>query len=208
MRSARAWRYAIAASLTGILLGARWGGAAAQDPPRVGLDAASFDSLRSRHMGFTPLHGPVGTRVTLKAADMPSQAPLRIGVGALRMGFEEVGWVLSSVSGELEFDLEIPGWATNDAPIFLIVFDPYFAPIAVSTAFHVTGPDGTVVRTGEVAVEGSCISLIGQDGGVYELAGDMPRLQPGSQVTVEATLGDRNQCGKDTALIVRGITVQ
>ncbi len=175
----------------------------AQEDRRVGVEEDSLETLGRQLKSFSPRLGPPGTVVTLQAGDLPIRAPLRVGVGALRLGFEEAGWILSGEDGEFTFELEIPSWATHDMSLFFIAFDPYFKPLALSQVFHVTGPEGTVLRHGRIARDdGGCPTLNGPDRLPYALVGDVDELEPGTEVTVEGRIAERSVCGERTTIHV------
>ncbi len=171
---------------------------------RRDVAAARLDSLGPRFDRFAPRSGSPGTIVTLRVDDLPVEAPLRIGVGALHLGFEEVGWVMSDEDGAFIFVLEIPAWASHERAHFFIVFDPYFAPIAVSTAFHVTGPNGLVRRTGRVTgIGGACPALAAADGVTYSLGGDLSPVADQDSVVVEGTFGLVGCSGRPAIVVSR-----
>ncbi len=176
-----------------------------QEKGRVAVEEGRVTTLGRGLKSFSPRSGPPGTLVTLHAEDMPIRAPLRIGVGALRLGFEEVGWILSDEEGKFTFELEIPTWARYDLTHVFIVFDPYFNPIALSEVFHVTSPEGTVRREGRIAGdEDGCPTLEGADQVSYALAGDVSGHDVGAEVEVEGTIAERAACGDRTIIeIVR-----
>ncbi|MEE8147947.1 MAG: hypothetical protein V3T24_10105, partial [Longimicrobiales bacterium] len=94
---------------------------------------------------LSPRSGRAGTLVTLRATGMPAITPVRIGLGATEVGFEEIGQALTTDRGELSSTVTVPSWTRPDLTHVFIVFDFYFNPIAVSDEFFVLAPDGTVV---------------------------------------------------------------
>ena len=186
--------------LFGIALGAE---ARAQDPDRVTVSAAGLEGVGAGLATFSPRSGPPGTIVALRVRDMPILAPLRVGVGALRMGFEEVGWVLSNDDGELTTDVVIPEWSQNDAVHIFIVFDPYFNPIALSDVFHVTDDERNIVRTGRIAKQANgCTVLHGDDSIAYGLTGELADLRNGDPVEVTGRLTTDTTCQHQTTIRV------
>ncbi len=183
-------------------------GLAAQDRGRV-VPETALDSVGRRIEFMSPLSGPPGTVVTLRSANLPGATPVRIGVGAIRFGFEELAQAMTSNRGELELTVELPAWARHDLAHFFIVFDFYFVPIALSQAFHVTGQDGSIRREGRITDEGvECLALRGDDGVLYTLAGDVPELTKGETVVVEGTLAETSFCMQGTTIQVREITTR
>lgn len=178
------------------------GDAAAQDPPRQALREAQLDSIMRRVEVMVPKSGAPGTTVTLRSGGMPALTPLRIGVGAVRFGFEEVGQVLTDQKGEFSLAVAVPSWARRDLTHRFIVFDFYFVPIALSDVFYVTGPDGTLVRAGEVVTGGRCPVLRGEDGLLYALTGDLRGVETRKRLVVEGRLADGSACTQGIAIEV------
>ena len=180
--------------------------AAAQERGRVGVSETSLDSIARRVEFMSPRSGPPGTVVTLRSTNMPAVTPVRIAVGALRFGFEEVAQVMTSDRGVLSTTVEVPQWAQRDLIHRFIVFDFYFVPIALSDIFHVTDSDGMVLRRGQLTNEGvECPALRGDDGVLYTLIGDIAEFEAGDEVTIEGTLPDAAICMQGTTIQVARI---
>ena len=178
----------------------------AQDRGRA-VSESTLDSIGRRIEFMSPRSGPPGTVVTLRTTNMPGATPVRIGVGAIRFGFEELVQALTSNRGEIELTAEIPTWARNDLAHFFIVFDFYFVPIALSDPFHVTDQDGIIRREGTITDEGvECPALRGEDGVLYTLAGDVAALQVGDTVVVSGTLAETSFCMQGTTIQIRSTT--
>ncbi|HXV85508.1 MAG TPA: DUF5818 domain-containing protein [Gemmatimonadales bacterium] len=174
----------------------------AQDP-RQALSDARLDSIVRRVDSMTPRSGAPGTTVRLQSRGMPHLTPLRIGVGAVRFGFEEVGQVMTDQRGAFSVDVVVPAWARRDLIHRFIVFDFYFVPIALSELFHVTDADGLVMREGVLRRDGAqCPSLRTDDGLVYGLTGDLDTLAAGTRVEVEGTLAEVAACARELTLRV------
>lgn len=173
-----------------------------QDRPRQTLGAAQLDSIMRRVEDLTPRSGAPGTTVTLRSGGMPALTPVRIGMGAVRFGFEEVGQVLTDQRGEFSLAVTVPAWARNDLTHRFIVFDFYFVPIALSDVFYVTGPDGTLVREGDVVTAGRCPVLRGEDGLRYGLTGDLRGIEARARIAVEGRLATGPACGEATVIEV------
>ncbi len=181
-------------------------GVTAQEPSRPDLREANTDHVARRIQSVSPTSGPPGTAVTLRTGGMPALTPVRIGMGATRMGFEELGQVLTNERGEFSLSVEVPAWARRDLTHIFIVFDFYFVPIAVSEVFHVTGSDGTVLRQGQMTDEGvECPALHGKDGVLYTLTGDVGDFDPGDSVIVEGTVAELSPCMQGTTIEVTRI---
>jgi hypothetical protein len=134
---------------------------------------------------------------------------MRIGVGAQRVGFEVLKEVLSDDKGVFADTIKIPDWSTNNRPVMLIVFDFYFNPLAISSAFQVTDADGMMVRTGRLQQPtGRCAELLSTENDKYWLTGDIGEFRPGDRVVVQTRLGKPTDCGRgerDVVLNVVGI---
>jgi len=200
------WTAVVSSGVAGLLCcaGAYLSDLQGQDPRRVTVSAATLESLGAGLATFSPHSGPPGTTVHLQVRDMPALAPLRIGVGALHVGFEEAGWILSNDEGELTIDVVIPPWGRSDVVHLFIVFDPYFNPIALTDVFHVTTPDGLVQRTGRVANDAGCFTLRGTDGVTYGLRGDVSQVAVGTRLEVEGRIVEEPFCNATTVIDVTG----
>jgi len=173
-----------------------------QDRPRQALREAELDSIMRRVEGMVPRNGAPGTTVTLRSGGMPALTPVRIGVGAVRFGFEEVAQLLTNERGEFSVDVTVPAWARRDLTHRFILFDFYFVPIALSDVFYVTDPDGILVREGDVVTAGRCPVLRADDGLLYALTGEVRGIEARSRVVVEGRLAGSSTCPQGTALEV------
>lgn len=207
IRSARRMRVSAALLLLSALFTLAPEGAAGQG--RVRPRTAIADSLAYRIATFSPSNGPPGTTVAVSWQYLPALTPMRIGVGAQRVGFETLKDVLSDKDGEFADTIKIPEWAGTNRPVHLIVFDFYFRPLAISSAFHVTDGNGMLVRTGRLQeAGGSCAELLSNENQLYWLTGDTGAFQPGDRVVVQAKLADPAACGRgerDVVLQVAGV---
>ena len=164
-----------------------------------------LDPVHTRAPVFSPGSGAPGTEVTVETRDLPALTPVYLGMGATRSSFEVLSQLVTSELGEMSTVVEVPDWATPDRTHYFVLVDVYFRPLAVSAAFHVTEPDGTLRRRGAIADgEGGCLTLreAGEGEEMYVLTGDVQDLAPGDEVLVEATLGESPGCGQGTALQV------
>ena len=163
---------------------------------------ATIDSLR-QIQSLKPRIGPPGTVVQVYTENLPPQAKIHVGVGAMRAGFEALAEATQDIWGEVSATVKIPGYATWERPIVFIVFNGVFSPIGISDPFHVTNADGFVRRTGRVTDEGlDCVTLRDSDQYMYELAGDLGGLEPGDEVVVEGTVSEQGPCGGADAIAV------
>ena len=164
-----------------------------------------LDPVHTRAPVFSPRSGAPGTEVTVETRDLPALTPVYLGMGATRSSFEVLRQLVTSELGEVSTVVEVPDWATPDRTHYFVLVDVYFRPLAVSAAFHVTEPDGTLRRRGEIASDaGGCLTLseAGEGQELYVLTGDVQSLTMGDEVLVEATLGESPGCGQGTALRV------
>ena len=166
----------------------------------------ALDTVSRRIEFISPMSGPSGTVVTLETGGLPAITPVRIGIGAARAGFEEIGQLMTTETGELTTTVEVPAWAERDRTHIFIVFDFYFRPLALSAPFHVTGSDGTVLRAGRLTSEGiECPALRTDDGELYTLSGDTSAFEVGDEVIVEGTIAEASTCMQGTTIGVVGI---
>tara|TARA_B100000686_G_scaffold44261_2_gene46818 strand:- start:135224 stop:135802 length:579 start_codon:yes stop_codon:yes gene_type:complete len=171
---------------------------------------SSFHNVSRRIDSFSPGIGRAGTTVTLTTGGMPAITPVRIGIGATQVGFEEIGQALTTERGELTIDVEIPDWADPSFAHVFIVFDFYFAPIALSSEFFVLGPDGNVSREGRImndVPECEAPALLTDDGILYALTGDLKEFVAGDRVAVEGKISSSSLCARDAGIEVTEIQV-
>ena len=164
-----------------------------------------LDPVHTRAPAFSPRSGAPGVEVTVETRDLPALTPVYLGMGAARSSFEVLRQLVTSERGEMPAVVEVPDWATADRTHYFVLVDVYFRPLAVSAAFHVTEPDGTLSRRGRITDgAGGCPTLreAGEGQELYALTGDVQNLAVGDEVLVEATLSDSPGCGQDTALQV------
>jgi hypothetical protein len=180
----------------------------AQQPgERVRTRPSIADEFSYRIATFSPSSGPPGTTVAVKWEYLPAITPMRIGVGAQRVGFEVLKEVLSDEKGEFADTIKIPEWASTNRPVMLIVFDFYFNPLAISSAFQVTDANGILVRTGRLQQRtGTCAELLSTENDYYWLVGDVGTFRPGDRVVVESKLGTPAECGRGERDVVLRIT--
>ena len=169
---------------------------------------ALADSFAYRSATFTPTSGPPGTVVTVRWQSLPALTPVRLGLGALHVGFESLKDILTDQSGEFTDTIVIPEWARSNRAHSLLVQDIYFRPLALSTNFLVTDPDGTLSREGRM-IEGTdgCAALVGEEGERYNLIGDVQGLEVGARVIARGTLAEPTACGegKDVTILITNI---
>lgn len=163
---------------------------------------ASIDSLR-QIQSVEPRTGPPGTVVQIFSENLPLQAQIHVGVGAMRAGFEALAEGTQGVWGEVSATARIPAYATWERPLVFIVFNGNFSPIGISDPFHVTDEGGMVRRRGRITDEGlPCTSLRDADQYMYALTGDLGDLKPGDEVVVEGAISVTGPCGESDAIEV------
>lgn len=166
---------------------------------------APMHSISRRIQTVSPGSGRAGSFVTLKATGMPAITPVRIGLGATEVGFEEIAQVMTTETGELSLTVTVPTWTKPDLTHVFIVFDIYFVPIAVSDEFYVLAADGTVVREGRITNPvGECISpgLLTNQGMLYTLVGDLVGFEAGDRVIVEGGVAESTLCPQGATIEV------
>ncbi len=174
-----------------------------------------------RHVqSVVPRIGPPGTEVEVYTENLPPQAKIWVGVGAMRSGFEARAEGRQEMWGEVSATVSIPRYATWDRPLVVIIFNGVFSPIAYSDPFHVTTAEGRVQRTGqivgravaaearevlEVGEGAECVFLRDNDEYIYALSGGgVEELEPDDHVIVEGPVAESGPCGGlDTIAVER-----
>ena len=156
---------------------------------------ATIDSLR-HIQSVEPRLGPPGTVVDVYTENLPPQAKIHVGVGAMRAGFEALAEGTQEIWGEVSATVKVPSYANWQRPLVFIVFNGVFSPIGISDPFHVTDENGMVQRTGRITDEGlGCVTLRDNDQYIYALNGDLGDLEPGDEVVVEGSISLSGPCG-------------
>ncbi len=165
---------------------------------------ATPDSIR-HIQSMEPRSGPPGTEVTVYTENLPLQAKIVVGVGAIGTGFEELAQTVQGEFGEVGASVTVPEAATWDRPLVFIMFNGNFAPTGLSDPFHVTSPDGLIQRVGQITDEGDgCIAMRDRDGYFYTLTGDLGGAKTGDDVIVEGTYAESGACPQgETIRVVR-----
>ncbi len=199
-RASRQTRLAILLPAVLLLLPATATEAAAQRP----IEYATVDSLR-HIQSVEPRLGPPGTTVEIYTENLPPQAKIHVGIGAMRAGFEALGEGEQQMWGEVSATVRVPRYANWERPLVFIIFNGIFSPIGISDPFHVTNEDGMVQRTGRITDEGmGCVTLRDQDEYMYALSGELEGLEPGDEVVVEGAISLEGPCGgADSIEVVR-----
>ena len=172
------------------------------------VQAPGADRITRRLQNITPRSGPPGTVVTVASALMPHITPVRVGMGATRIGFEALAELLTSVNGDFSVNVTVPEWARWDRNHRFILFDFYFNPIAASDAFFVTDAEGRMRREGLMSSEARCPAIRDVDGELFALVGDsasIARWRVGERVVVTGTFVEGASCGETPTLRVSEI---
>lgn len=166
--------------------------------------AVAPDSIR-KIQKLEPRTGPPGTLVSLYSENLPLQARVVVGVGAIGTGFEELADAEQAEFGEVSATVHVPPSATWDRPLVFIIFNGNFSPTGLSDPFHVTNAAGHVLREGEITEPGAdCLSMRDRDGYEYTLTGDVEGLEPGDAVTIEGTFSATSRCaGGETINVLK-----
>jgi len=174
-------------------------GTARVEAQSVAASDVNMGTIDRRIERITPKSGAPGTVVRVDTHDMPVITPVRVGIGAARIGFEAFQELLTGDEGEFDVTVEVPTWAVWDRVHVFIVFDIYFRPIALSDAFHVTDERGMVRRTGRVERRSpECTLMRDTDGVQYALTGDralLGELPTATTVVLDGRIVDAEVCG-------------
>ncbi len=173
----------------------------AQEPPTADPQVPGVD----RPTSLSVWKGPPGTKVTVKGEYLPAITPVHVALGGTRAGFEALTLALTSRWGELEETVEVPEWARRDRAHRFIIFDAYFAPLATTALFHVTGPDGSILRIGRVEEMGEgCVLVQGDDDERYSVeGGGLEGTSVGDRVEFEAVILESEPCVEGIPVAVR-----
>ncbi|NNM31672.1 MAG: hypothetical protein HKO53_01315 [Gemmatimonadetes bacterium] len=156
--------------------------------------AIAVDSLR-KIQEIEPRSGPAGSRVTVYTENLPLQGKVVLGVGAINAGFEVLGEADQGALGEVDGSIRIPASATWDRALVLITLNGNFAPTALSDPFHVTSPEGLILRVGQVTDEGEgCLGFRDSDGYFYSLTGSHGDLSVGDYVEMVGRFDPEGGC--------------
>ncbi len=149
---------------------------------------ARLDSIR-HIQSMEPHVGPPGTEVRLFTENLPLQASVKVGVGGIGTGFEELGPARQGEFGEVGASVNVPEDAPWDRAVVFIIFNGNFAPIGHSDPFHVTDGEGRVQRTGVLEPgEAGCTTFRDDDGYFYSLVGDVGDSLAGEPSVVEGRI--------------------
>ena len=174
-----------------------------QQPPPSNRPNQPLDPVHTRAPIFSPGSGSAGTAITVETRNLPAVTPIYLGMGAARSSFEVLAQLVTDEFGTMSTVIDVPTWATTDRTHFFVLVDVYFRPLAVSAAFHVTEPDGTLRRRGRITNDADgCLVLQedGEGGERYVLTGDARGLAAGDDVVIEGRLTESADCPDGIAL--------
>ena len=156
---------------------------------------------------ISPSSGPPGTTVSVSTLNLPYEARVYVGIGAMRDGFEVLTEAEQGRLGEIAVRAQVPASTSWERPIVFIAFNAAFAPIGMSDPFHVTNEEGLVRRTGRVESDADgCLTLLDQDDNRYELFGEDAGLEPEMAVQVDGVYLEAGPCTGGPALAVSRIS--
>lgn len=161
-----------------------------------------------RHIqNISPHSGPPGTLVSVSTLNLPIEARVHVGVGAMNAGFEALAEAQQGQWGEIAVRVQVPQTTSWDRPIVFIAFNAVFAPIGLSDPFHVTDADGRVRRTGHVTEEADgCLTFRDEDDYLYALEGDTAGLSAGDEVRIDGVFFDTGSCHEGPTIGVSAIS--
>lgn len=136
-------------------------------PPAIG------DVTRRVQM-VTPLSGPAGTEVRIRAEGLRPNRRVHVGIGELQgCGYQICEPAQVDTRGVLETTVVVPEWGHYDHYEVVMILDEDFVTLAVSDPFHVVDENGMIRRSGTVSMAWpGCPSLVTDDGVAYALLGE------------------------------------
>lgn len=166
--------------------------------PHLGAQAhpSAVGPTDIRHIqSISPRSGPPGTTVSVSTLNLPYEARIHVGIGAMREGFEILAQADQGRWGEIAVRVEVPETTSWERPVVFLAFNAVFAPIGMSDPFHITNEDGLIRRLGEVeAGDGSCVTFRDRDDNVYELTGPVEGLRGGERLEVDGVYLEDGPC--------------
>jgi hypothetical protein len=158
---------------------------------------------------IAPRGGAIGTVVTLGATGLPPEQELLIAFANLQ-GYQLLKRVTTDVDGAFATTLTVPPWAQRDGLHYVFASFSDEIPLALSSAFHVTAPDGIARIEGTIgSAAGGCVDLSDGFEGLYHLVGEVGDRKAGDKVAVAGTIEDAAACsGKGIVIRVTEVTAQ
>ena len=150
-------------------------GMATPDNVDAQVEAAppAIQQIHHRIRSISPLTGPHGTEVTLRADGLQPNRNYQVAFGEMQgCGYQVCAPVQANARGELVTTVEVPDWAHTRHYEVVMILGEDFVPVAVSDPFHVSDSDGLVRRQGVIGTAWQgCASLKGEGAVTYALVG-------------------------------------
>lgn len=188
----------------------RWVVLAAVAAATAGLPAPAVGQIQPDQLGrdvhqptISPRSGPPGTEVTFRAAEMPYNSMLLVGVGVVGGGGHQmVGQGGSDVDGVFELTVRVPEWAEPGTSLYFFVATADQRPRAMAPVFLVSDESGVVRASGDVTdSDGPCGLTLTEGADRFGLVGETGGIRAGAPVTVEGEVVERPGC--EDALVIR-----
>lgn len=156
----------------------------------------------------TPRAGRAGTRVTVGIENLLEQDAVLVGFGGIGSPHEILGEGVADGEGVVILPVTIPDWVEPNRTYLFYMAWADQRPVAFSSPFLVTDPDGEVTLAGVLTDEGvTCPALRGEDGTLFTLAGDTAGLAVGQSVRVRARVAEVSNCLQGITLEVLDVAV-
>ena len=134
----------------------------------------AFGNVTRRVQLVTPLSGPAGTEVRVRAEGLRPNTRVHVGIGEIEgCGYQVCEPAQVDPRGAVETTVLVPDWGHYDHYEVVMILDEEFVPLAVSDPFHVVDANGLIRRVGTVGMAWpGCPSLVTEDGVAYALMGE------------------------------------
>jgi hypothetical protein len=155
-----------------------------------------------------PRGGAIGSAVALRASGLPPDTELLIAFANLQ-NYQLIQRVRTDSTGSFTARSQVPEWAILDGVHYFFASFSDEIPVALSSGFHVTAPDGTARVEGTIERQaGGCLDLKNAGDVVYHLAGNVGERRPGERVAVLGTIAaEAAACaGTGPVIMVKEIT--
>lgn len=155
-------------------------------------------------MVLSPRAAAAGDAVQVSMGELPPGTVILVGFGGIGTPHEILTETRVDGQGRFSVSVDIPAWAElNQNHFFYMAFSDQ-RPRVFSDPFVVTGPDGSIRVSGEIAPDGGeCIVLRGSNDAVFSLVGAVGTPAPGSRVVVEGTVVESSTCTQGPTIEVR-----
>ncbi len=159
---------------------------------------------RGAAVSVSPLAGPPGARITLRAGSLRPGDSVTIGAGSSAAAWTPIGSAMVAANGVLEASVAIPASA-RPGDILTIFVDTDRGATLKSADFDVL--DGTLSSEAAATVEGwirrgeKCPTLTTPEGELFSLTSERLRFVPDDYVRIEGRRGPVAACGQGIATI-------